>query len=604
MIKTVYKDGKYSKLFPYLFICVAVLLAYLPSFTGDFILDDGPLIINNSYIREWHSISSYVFQEDGYDVDSHPMHTGYYRPLLNLSYTLDLKIWGLSGPGFRITNLILHSLVCFALLSFYNLILQKKYLSLFLVLLFSLHPINTETVSWVAARNNLLVTLFGILSLHYYIKSYRDRNYFHYIISIVFFVLAIFSKEFGLMLLPIFFLYQRTLNTQKQDIVIELREYIPYIIIGVCYFALRQNATGSIITPEGFSDNLIRILNFPYVFFLNLKLIFLPYNLHSYIIKYPESVINIGTLSGILLFILIICLLLIYRKNSVVLFSVLAFFFAILPVGGIIPISAPSLTAMRWLYFPSIFILIILAHPLEKLIQFKKRISLFLFACIVLYLGVNSYTLNKLLWHSSDNFFEQEVLHFNNNFYADGLAQIYYNEKKFKLAEKYFEKNFESGVNRAINYLEYSQLLMKKGEIESSLSFLNKAELYCVADNEFGALYHNRGLAYLELDDLDRAGRNFRKAVIFSPEESVYWENLGVVYGKMGYHTKAIDSFKKGIRIGTSSKSIRKNLAYAYISINNCEKALSIIERLKYGDNNIDVDRLLEDANKCMDVKS
>ena len=67
---------------PYVIISLLVTLAYAPTFTGEFILDDSPLIKKNPYIKETHSLISYFVQEDGTveREDGTKKHTGYYRP--------------------------------------------------------------------------------------------------------------------------------------------------------------------------------------------------------------------------------------------------------------------------------------------------------------------------------------------------------------------------------------------------------------------------------------------------------------------------------------------------------------------------------------------
>lgn len=602
MKKIEYEYGKHSKLFPYLFICLAVLIVYLPSFTGEFILDDIPLVENNEYLREWQSIGSYLSQEDGYDKLS-GKHTGYYRPLINLSYTLDYKVWGLFAPGFRVTNLMLHLFACFSIFVLYNQFFKKNYIALMLVLVFALHPVNTETVSWVSSRNNILSSLFGILSLIYYIRSYKKRKYGEYILSIVFFAFAVFSKEFGLMLLPIFFLYQRIFNNKKESICVELREYIPFILISAIYFILRQSVTGSLITPSGFSDVFTRIYNAPYVLFLNFKLILLPFNLHSFIIKYPEGLFNVRTIACLLCFALGIILMWVYRKNRIVIFSFGVFLVAIFPVLGIIKTSAPSLIAMRWLYFPMPFILILLAMPLKKLYEFNHRLVFLLFIPVIFYLGFNSYTLNRFLWHSEEDFFKQEILQFENYFYADGLASIYVKEKKPELAMAFYEKNIKSGVKRISNYLDYADLLLKKGDPEKSLEYLEEAQTFCFSNNNLGLLYHIKGLAYLSLNNLKDARKYISKGIKLSPKESVYWENMGVVQGRIGDHKGAIKSFKKAIRLGTESSNIYKNLVNGYILNNECQAALKLIYRINKGNKNAELNRLLKDAERCLEKK-
>lgn len=588
------------KYLPYLLISLFVIITYIPSFTGRFITDDIPLVKFNTYITEWHSIGSYLSQEDGYDKDIDG-HTGYYRPIINLFYTLDYKIWGMCAPGFRITNLILHLLTCFSLFVLYNLFIQKKNISLMLVLIFSLHPVNTETVSWITSRNNILVTLFGILSLFYYIRAYKNRKYHEYVLSVIFFTLSVFSKEFGLMLLPVFFLYQRILNNRKESVYIELREYLPFVLVVLVYFFFRQNVIGSLVTPAEFSDVFTRLSNTPYVFLLNLKLIFLPLHLHSFMLKYPEGVLNARTIISILCFSVIIILMCIYRKKRILIFSILTFFIAISPVLGVVQTSATSFLAMRWLYFPLPFILLFLSLPLEKVYKYNNRLTICLFTGVILYLGVNSYTLNRFLWHTPYDLYKQEVLHFNNHFYSSGLAFMYRQQNKPELAMELHKKSIEEGIRLDINYIGYAELLKDKGEYQKSLEYLEKAGAFPMGNEKMGIILHYKGVNYLNLNNLEEAESNMLKAIRLSPENPVYWEDLGVVQGKKGNHMDAINSFKKAIKLGTNSFSIYKNMANGYIRINECQKALDLIHRKIKGKNDEEVKRILKDAKSCLE---
>jgi Tfp pilus assembly protein PilF len=592
---------KQNRFLPYLLICLFVVLIYFPSFTGEFILDDISLVEKNEYLREWHSIGSYLSQEDGYDknLGGHG-HTGYYRPLINLFYTLDYKVWGMFAPGFRITNTILHLLVCFSLFSLYNLILNKRYIALMLALIFSLHPVNTETVSWITSRNNILVTLFGILSLIFYIRSYRNQKYYEYILSVIFFSFAVFCKEFGLMLLPVFFLYQRIFNDEKKITFIELREYCPFIIVSIIYFFFRHNVIESLLTPAGFSDVFTRIYNFPYVFLLNLKLVFFPYKLHSFFIKYPENILNTASLISIFLILMLVILLWIYRKNRILIFFVIAFFILLFPVLNIIPTSAPYLIAMRWLYFPMPFILMILTLPIEKLYGWNKKMTLYLFIGILICLGSSTYTLNRFLWHSPEDFFKQEVGHFNNRFYYDGMGFIYGKEKKYELAMKFHEMSISEGIRLNINYIEYAELLIEKGRPEKALEYLDKAWNVNFAHNRMARILHDKGVIYFKLNNLAEAERNILQAINLSPDEPVYWEDLGVVQGGMGRHKDAIESFKKALRFGIDSKSIFKNMAAGYISNNECQKALKLIKRINKNEKDAGLNMLQKKAEQCL----
>jgi len=235
----------------YIILTILIVAAYFPTFSGEFILDDNPLIKNNPFIKDLHPISSYLIQEDGI-VDRRDMgdyHTGYYRPLMNLTYSIDYKLWGMNASGFKTTNLILHLFCCFILFRLIALILKDQQAGFWITLLFALHPVNTESVSWIISRNNIMVTLFILLSFYFYIIWWEKDNYIAWIASIMTFFCALLSKEFGIMVLPLFFLYHRFLSREKQDIFKESSSYLPFIGALIFYFFLRKDVTGAFLTP-------------------------------------------------------------------------------------------------------------------------------------------------------------------------------------------------------------------------------------------------------------------------------------------------------------------------------------------------------------------
>ena len=196
-------------LFP-LILSLIIISAYIPTLSGHFILDDRPLVKNNLSIKEFKSPAFYLFQEDGVCDKSPPgYHTGYYRPLVNVFYTLDYRIWGMYPSGFRITNLILHLLTCIILYQLLRKMLGGSLIPFSVTLLFGLHPVNTESVAWISSRNNILVTLFSLISFYYYLKQRDEKRIWTGVLSYFSFAMALFCKEFAVMLLPIFFIIFR-----------------------------------------------------------------------------------------------------------------------------------------------------------------------------------------------------------------------------------------------------------------------------------------------------------------------------------------------------------------------------------------------------------
>jgi Flp pilus assembly protein TadD len=84
---------------------------------------------------------------------------------------------------------------------------------------------------------------------------------------------------------------------------------------------------------------------------------------------------------------------------------------------------------------------------------------------------------------------------------------------------------------------------------------------------------------------------------------SLFYENIGVVYGEMGDHGKAVDFFKKAIRLQSKSEGIYNNLALSYILNNECPKAITLLDRKGFREND-KAKELLKRAKKCLDNNS
>jgi len=580
----------------------------MPTFSGEFILDDNSLIKNNQYIKETHSITSYLSQEDGI-TDRREIgdyHTGYYRPLINLSYWIDYKLWGMNAPGFRTTNLIFHYMSCLLLFQILILLINDRYSAFWSTMIFALHPVNTESVSFILSRNNILVTLFALSSFYFYIKALSQRSYTSLILSAISFTGALFSKEFGVMVLPIFFLYHRFLSKEKGDVLKELTSYVPFLLILIFYFIARKGVTSSLLTSLDMGHLWSRVYFSPYLILLSFKLIFFPFELHSFVLSYPSTFFDWHAILSIVLFLLIGTALWIGRNDKLLIFSGLSFLVTIFPVLNIIPTVSISLVAMRWLYFPFVFISVGLAWVIQKAIVRRKMLTTSLLCITICYFGTYSYFLNKNLWHDEGTFFNQEVRNFNNYLYAGGLAERLLDSKKYREAEEYFRIAIKNSPDKAKNYINYSALLIETQRSDDALIYLKKAKGLYIYHSERGQWFNNMGMAYFVLKKQDEALKNFKKAVIFSPHESQFWANLGGAYGSAGDYENSVFALQKGIYIAPDSIPLRKNLAVTYIRMENYEKAILTLEKIPAPkiERNIEIQTLLKQAHKNLMIKT
>lgn len=139
----------------------------------------------------------------------------FFRPVGLLSLKLDYLIWGADPIGFHLSNILLHSLnslILFAILIRFGL---GKSGSAIAALLFAVYPLNSEPVSWISGRFDLLAATFILLTLYCWTLSRLNNDARWMIPAVISFILGILSKEnaaAGIFLLPLvdFFLHLKT----------------------------------------------------------------------------------------------------------------------------------------------------------------------------------------------------------------------------------------------------------------------------------------------------------------------------------------------------------------------------------------------------------
>ena len=94
----------------------------------------------------------------------------YWHPITWLSHMLDCQLYGLRPAGHHLTNLALHVLNTLLLFALLVRMTGQQGPSAVVAALFALHPLQVDTVAWIAERKNLLSTCFGLLCLWAYVR--------------------------------------------------------------------------------------------------------------------------------------------------------------------------------------------------------------------------------------------------------------------------------------------------------------------------------------------------------------------------------------------------------------------------------------------------
>lgn len=328
------------------FIVILVAAVYGTTLNHGFVWDDTFIIVNNPLLEKLSNIPRFFLSEDTIE-DS----TGYYRPVTYISFALDRAVWGLNSTGFHITNLVLHIL---AVLLFYTVtaaLFKKERLAFVAALIFALHPIAGESVNFISARNTLLSACFALLSLLFYIKKNK-------IPAVVSFTIAIFSKEFALLLPMVFLVYDCRIQREK----IRFSRYIPYMIPVAIYLIFRSFAVQKANFLAGISFS--NIITSPYLVVRYVLNMIFPIQLKVLYSIQPDMVI--GILCSVVV-VVMIGTIFFFRKYDEFLFSACWFFLFLLPVINIIPLHTTTMLADRYAYFSLMGFALCLASFICKL---------------------------------------------------------------------------------------------------------------------------------------------------------------------------------------------------------------------------------------------
>lgn len=176
-----------KRLSPVLILAGTVAVVYLNSFRGAFQYDDYLVIVDNSGVHSWSAFLAGLPRG--------------IRPLLKFTYTLNWTS-GLGLFGFHLVNVTLHAANAVMLFHFASKAIGASgFAALLSALLFAVHPVQTEAVTYICGRSVSLMAFFYLGSLLAYLRGRERRSRFLlYLASPILFLLATASKEVALTL--------------------------------------------------------------------------------------------------------------------------------------------------------------------------------------------------------------------------------------------------------------------------------------------------------------------------------------------------------------------------------------------------------------------
>lgn len=186
------------------------ILAFGISLDGFFVADDMWQVNYADEVTKgkteliWRNFTSNYLQIPSLD---------FYRPLLGFTFIADYLLYRVWSPGYHLTNLLLYiSSVVLLFILIRRLtrtwpLKNSQSAAYFGAALFAVSPLHCEDVCWISGRADILCAPFYLLSIWCVVKSHQERLKKYYVFGLIFYILAMFSKEIGIGLPLVVFAY-------------------------------------------------------------------------------------------------------------------------------------------------------------------------------------------------------------------------------------------------------------------------------------------------------------------------------------------------------------------------------------------------------------
>jgi tetratricopeptide (TPR) repeat protein len=169
-------------------LAIATLAIYSRAAHNPFLhVDDQNYVIENPHVQAGLTWNTFTWAWTATSAQN-------WHPLTWLSHALDCQLFGLNPVGHHSTNILLHALNVLLLFLLLLRATGAKGRSLLVAALFALHPLNVESVAWIAERKNVLSTLFFLLTLGAYGWYARKPDVKRYLAVVALFALGLATK--------------------------------------------------------------------------------------------------------------------------------------------------------------------------------------------------------------------------------------------------------------------------------------------------------------------------------------------------------------------------------------------------------------------------
>lgn len=525
----------------YLVVAFFAFISYANVLHGEFVLDDVAFYVNNSALTADHDITRFFFTSVWKHSILQRQTDPLYRPLFMVVMWVNQMLIGSNVVAHHLFNVGLHVLATIMTLRLLSRLLPAAGLlpQFAGALLFAVHPVHVETVSWISAFGHVLATSLLLGAMLCYLRHLEDTALKWLTCALTMFALALLSIEVAVAF-PVIISAYEYLRFRK----IHSCRIASFWVILVLYFVVRKLVLGQMAPLNiGSLTAWATAYSFASAY---IEYLFVPWPQFVYLMTPVNGIVS--PTGGILTIAFVVGVTIIVRRQvpekQVMLFSLFWIVFAMAtPV--IAALNAHPMFAIRSLYLSSVGISIFTAWIFTAAQPKKRPLAVVLFGLLVALAVPVTLAANR-----------------------DWLNNQVVYEKIFSVTPE------SSGV--AVKLADIYENLGKEQVAERTLL---TAVAHAPDDKSLVSLYERLGLMYGIKGDAVRSEKYYREVLKLSPEKSSAWVGLGNIALMHGEMQAALKYYLRAVELDPDNNEANYDVALVYQKLGNLPLAETYLRR-------------------------
>ena len=541
-----------------LVLAVITLAIYNPVNRHPFVnYDDDRYVTENQHIRQGLTAGTLKWALTSTEQAN-------WHPLTWMSHALDVSLFSLNPSGHHFVSVLLHA-VNVALLFLVLMWSTGRFgPSLFVAALFALHPIEVESVAWIAERKNVLCTTFFLLTILAYGCYARNPNWKRYFAVFFLFAVALAAKPMVItlplvLLLLDYWPLQRDIGSHSKQ---KLRwgkfvlEKVPLLALsaGSAITTMRAQRAGGAVRAITEFPLPVRIENCIHAYAMYLLKAIWPSGLAP---LYPHPGDSLGSwqvgLSALVLLI-VTAFVIRFRTRRYLLVGWLCFLGTLVPVIGLVQVGEAAM-ADRYAYIPLIGMFVIVSFGIDDLLNQGRRILIPAAIAVCAVLAVLTHR-QIGFWKNNYTLWSHTLAVTQNNFVAeDNLGGALILEGKEEEARPHFEAAARINPKDPMSRSNLGTYAETHNRMRDAIALYRQAIDLTSDPTLLAQTYANMGAAQRALDEDSEAQQSYEQSLRLNPNQFNAWLGLGLLAQQQGKLGDAISDLSHSVEIQPTSEA-------------------------------------------------